>query len=137
MPFVICDDKWLIFYEARAQTETEPEWESEWDWVSEWSWGFGIPILTDDIQADEITAHRLRRYLALVHARVPLLGPLYLERPVLGVLVVSGLETLVRGVRVGAHGQYVNVAVTDPGYLQRDNVNSVKTMANICARTKD
>jgi len=85
------------------------------------------PQLTHNIQAYEIAAHRLRGYLALVHPGVPLLSPLYLQGPVLGVLVMGGLEPLVGGVGVRAHRQYVDVAVPNPGHLQNS-----KTIANIC-----
>lgn len=52
-------------------------------------------ILTDNIESHKITAHRLRRYLALIHARIPLLCPLYLQRPVVCVLMVCGLKPLI------------------------------------------
>lgn len=73
--------------------------------------------LTHDIQANEIAAHWLRRYLALIHAGVPFLCPLYLQCPVLRVLVMGSLESLVAGVGVRADRQYVDVSMPDPGHL--------------------
>lgn len=74
-------------------------------------------ILTDNIESNEITAYWLRRYLALVHARIPLLRPLYLQRPVISVLMVCGLKPLIGCVCVRADGEYVYVAMPYPGDL--------------------
>lgn len=76
-----------------------------------------MSLLTDNAQRDKVTAHGLGRDLALVDSGVPLLGPLDLQRPVVGVFVMRRLEALVRGVRVAAHRQDVNVPVPYPGDL--------------------
>lgn len=49
-------------------------------------------ILTNDVQRDEEGAHRLRGHLALVHARVALLHPLDLQRPVVRLRRVGRLQ---------------------------------------------
>lgn len=74
-------------------------------------------VLTDNAQRNEIAAHRLGRNLAFVDAGVPLLGPLDLQRPVVGVFVMRRLEALVRGVCVAPDGQNVDIAMPYPGYL--------------------
>uniref|UniRef100_A0A182R067 Uncharacterized protein n=1 Tax=Anopheles farauti TaxID=69004 RepID=A0A182R067_9DIPT len=74
--------------------------------------------LTYDAERDEEAAYRLGRYLALVDAGVPLLGPLDLKRPVVDVFVMRRLEPLVGGVRVAADGEYVDVPVSDPRDLR-------------------
>lgn len=55
------------------------------------------------MQRDEEGAHGLRGHLALVHAGVPLLRPLDVQRPVVRLRGVRGLEPLVRRVRVASH----------------------------------
>ena len=57
-------------------------------------------------------------YLALVLAGVAALWAAYAQRPLLGAWLVLCLEALVRRVRVAAHRQQVDVAVTDPWYLR-------------------
>lgn len=71
------------------------------------------------MQRDKERAHGLRRDLALVDAGVALLRPLDVQRPVVRLRRVRGLEALVRRVRVAAHGQDVQVAVPDPRYLRK------------------
>lgn len=66
------------------------------------------------MERHEEGAHGLRGDLALVDASVALLRPLDLQRPVVGLRRVRRLEALVRRVRVTAHRQDVQVAVTDP-----------------------
>lgn len=77
-------------------------------------------LLTHDVQVDGIAAHRLRGYLALVDPGVSLLGPLDLQGPLVDVPMVGGLETLIRRVGVGAHGEDVQVTMSYPGNLQKE-----------------
>lgn len=53
-------------------------------------------------------------YLAFVDSRVSDLGVLDLQSPVFAGRLIDGPEPLVTGVRVTAHGQQVNVPVSDP-----------------------
>lgn len=73
--------------------------------------------LTHNFQIDKVAHHGLRGHLALVQTLVPLLHPLYLQRPIPSLLVVRRLKPLVGRVRVGAHRQNVDVPVPDPGDL--------------------
>jgi hypothetical protein len=70
--------------------------------------------LTHNIERDKVAAVRLRADLTLVVAGVPLLGPLDLQRPLLILTLMDRLKPLVTGVRIAAHGQYVDVSVPDP-----------------------
>ena len=78
--------------------------------------------LTDDVEVDEVAANGLRADLALVYPRVPLLGPLDLQRPLFVVSVMVGLEALVARVGVAPHSEDVDVAVTYPRHLQHINI---------------
>lgn len=77
-------------------------------------------ILTNNVQRDEEGAHGLRGDLALVDSGVALLRPLHMQRPIVGVRRVHRLEPLVGRVRVPAHCQDVQVAMSDPRYLPTD-----------------
>lgn len=76
------------------------------------------PPLTHNVQVDRITAHRLRGYLALIDSRVPLLGPFDLQCPLVNVAMIGGLKALICGVRVCAHGEYVQIPMSYPGHLK-------------------
>ena len=56
-------------------------------------------------------------YLAFVGTVVPLLGVLDLQRPVVGALRMKHTEAHVRGVRVNAGGEDVEVSPSDPRHL--------------------
>jgi len=56
-------------------------------------------------------------YLALVHAVIPALHKLYLQRPHVGAGRVQYGETLVVGVELGPRRQDVPVPAADPRYL--------------------
>lgn len=79
--------------------------------------------LTHNVKIDGVAAHRLSANLALVDAGVSLLCPFDLQRPLVGLRMVIGLETLVARVRVAAHCEDVQVSVPDPGYLRNANAN--------------
>lgn len=70
--------------------------------------------LTDHGEVHRVPDRGRRGNLALVSARVPLLGRLDLQHPVLGSGVVRGGEPLVRGVGQGANREQVNVPVPHP-----------------------
>jgi hypothetical protein len=76
-------------------------------------------VLTDDVQVDEV-AHMWRRAdLALVYAWVAVLRVLNLKGPVLTVWVVDRAEPLITSVRIPAHRQQVDVAMSYPRHLQQ------------------
>jgi hypothetical protein len=71
-------------------------------------------VLTDDVQVDEV-AHVWRRAdLALVDAGVSVLWVLDLKRPVFTVRMMDCAEPLVTRVRIPAHRQQVDVAMSYP-----------------------
>lgn len=74
-------------------------------------------VLTHNVESHKIAAHRLRWYLAFIHASVTFLRPFYLQRPVVAVLMMCRLETLIRGVRVCTNGEYVYVTMPYPWNL--------------------
>lgn len=58
-------------------------------------------------------------HLTLVYSGIPVLGVLDLQRPVLGVWLMDGSESLVARVRVSADCQEVNISMAHPGHLRR------------------
>lgn len=63
------------------------------------------PELTNYIQIYRIAFNWLRRDLTVVQARVALLNPFYLQRPLVRGAVMGRLKTQVRGVCVGTDSQ--------------------------------
>jgi hypothetical protein len=66
------------------------------------------------VQEYEITRDGLSGDLALVHSRILLLDPLYMEGPFCGFVAMRRLKPLVRRVSVIGHGQDVEIFVPYP-----------------------
>lgn len=73
--------------------------------------------LTDDIEIHGIAFYWLRRHLTVVTASIPLLNPLYLQRPFVGGAMMGRLEAKVCRIRVCADSQNVQISMANPRNL--------------------
>ena len=76
-----------------------------------------VLLLTDDIEADELTAMRLSGDLTFVQSGVSGLREFDLQRPVLCRSGLDDGEPLVGRVSISTHRQDVDVTMPDPAHL--------------------
>lgn len=76
-------------------------------------------IRTYSVQLHKIANNWLSRYLAFVHASVGRLHPFDVQRPFVGVTMISRLKTLIRCEGVRSDRKDEQVTVPNPRYLQR------------------
>jgi hypothetical protein len=79
-----------------------------------------VVVLTNDVQMDEVAHVWGCADLALVDAWVSVLWVLDLQGPVFTVRVVYSTEPLVTCVRIPAHREQVDVAMSHPRHLQQN-----------------
>lgn len=78
-----------------------------------------VPVITYDVEVNEVGHVWRRRDLTFVHARIPMLGIFDLEAPVLRARLVDSSEPLVRRVGVPADRQKVDVSMPHPRDLKQ------------------
>lgn len=111
-PFILFKDFAIIIISHAPATLKKTCTEKKWKAGAEcWL------LLTDDIEADELTAMRLSGHLTLVQSGVSGLREFDLQRPVLCRSWLDDSETLVGRVRVSTHRQDVDVTMPDPAHL--------------------